>query len=358
MQVHYARVPRAGLTADERRRQIRFWRGGLSDKKTVMKTRIIILGAVVLLVIAAWAGGWYFFAGQIRQQVEALAFADGETSPQLSCAELSVSGFPFAFDVECSGASIVSGDLLVEIPGIRASALAYRPNHILASALGPARLADAFTGQRSAVAWTGLEASLRLENGRIARLSLVGRNVDWTDSLFGDAPIAGTPHVEAHLLDMPEAHDPDRHLAALAVFLRAEALEAPGLSIAGADAEIEAEITGLPDDVGAWGAVPFLPAWQQAGGVLRIVGIRASDETARLDASGEMALDAQGYPAGTLNIQSTGVAERIGPMIEEPWRTLVLGVPGADGSHTNQINFHGGAVSSGLVPIGAVPPLF
>ena len=35
-----------------------------------------------------------------------------------------------------------------------------------------------------------------------------------------------------------------------------------------------------------------------------------------------------------------------------------LGVPGEDGRHTNQLNFAGGALSSGLVPIAALAPLF
>ena len=83
-----------------------------------------------------------------------------------------------------------------------------------------------------------------------------------------------------------------------------------------------------------------------------------SDANADLKASGKLALDAQGFPNGTISIDSMGVAERIGPLIEEPWRTLVLGVPGENGRHTNQLNFRGGTLSSGLVPITALPPLF
>ena len=52
------------------------------------------------------------------------------------------------------------------------------------------------------------------------------------------------------------------------------------------------------------------------------------------------------------------MAERIGPLLEEPWRTLVLGTPTADGSHANQLNFRAGGIFSGLVPIASVPPLF
>lgn len=323
-----------------------------------MKKRIIILGAIVLLVVLGWTGGWFFVTGQIRQQIEALAFADGETSPQLTCAALSISGFPFNIDIDCTDAVIVSGDVMVEIPGVRASAVVYRPTHFLASARGAAEISDAFTGQRSALSWSALDASLRIENWRIARLSLVAADFSWTDLLFGDALIAKSPNVEMHLLDIPERHDPERALAALALYARATELDMPGLTLAGANIEIEAEMSGLPDDISRLGDAPILPAWQQAGGEVDIVAIRASDANSDLDASGTLALGPTGLLDGQIAISSQGVAERIGPLIEEPWRTLVLGVPGADGRHANQINFNAGAISSGLVPIGAIPPLF
>ena len=330
-----------------------------SKVKTVpMKKRIIILGAVVLLVILGVSAAWVYASGLVRQEVERLAFADGETSPQLTCANLDIGGFPFAFDIECTDAVVVSGDLLAEIPGVRLSVMVYDLTHVIASARGPAQLSDAFTGQRSAISWTGLNGSLRLKDNRIARLSVVGDELSWNDLLLGDTMLAKASHAEIHLLDIPEAHDAERHLASLALYLKADALDLPVATLANTALEVEAELSGVPDDLNAIGAEPILPAWQRAGGQLKIVGIRANDGTADLNATGELALDAQGFPTGTISIDSKGVAERIGPLIEEPWRTLVLGVPQENGRHTNQLNFRGGTLSSGLVPITALPPLF
>lgn len=323
-----------------------------------MKKRIIILGAIVLFIVLAWTGAWYFAAGQLRQQVEALALADGDSAPQLSCQNLVIGGFPFRLDLECLGVAVVSGDVLVELPSFRASVMVYRPNHILGSANGPARISDAFTGLRQQVSWADMEASLRFENWRIARISVIGNDFAWTDNLFGNSLIARSPHAEFHLLDMPEQHDSAAGRAGLALFARAQDVEAPAIELAPTNAEIEAEITRLPDDIRNWGAMPILADWQQAGGKLRLAAIRADDGSADLNASGELGLDQQGYPTGSISVDSLGVAERIGPLIEEPWRTLVLGVPGENGRHHNQLNFAGGGMSSGLVPITAVPPLF
>jgi hypothetical protein len=324
----------------------------------VMKKRIIILGSVVIAVIVLWSAAWLVLAGLVRQNVEAMALADGVNVPSVACGTLDVGGFPFRFDVDCANARVTSGDILAEVPGIRASARVYAPTHILASGLGPVQLTDRFTGTRHAVTWSTLEASIRLNDWRIARASVSGKDVVWTDRLFGDAVIAQSPLAELHLFDIPEQHDAERHVAALAVYGRAQDVVWPGLTLAGTNAEVQLELSGLPDDVRNWGDPMLLPAMQQAGGKLKVIAIRATDGDAVLDATGELRLDANGAPEGQIQVISTGVAERVGPLIEEPWRTVVLGTPGADGTHTNQINFRAGAVFSGLIPIAAVPPLF
>lgn len=322
-----------------------------------MKKRIIILGSVVLAVVVLWTAGWFVVSGLLRQQVELLALNDGETAPRLTCGTLETGGYPFNLDLICSDASLVSGDIETAIPRLRASAMVWRPTHVIALANGPIAFTDAFTGQESSLAFADLTASLRLEDWRIARFSLVGNGLVWTDTLF-DAELGRADQIEAHLLDMPEAHDPTTGRASLAGFARAANITIPAMALAEIGAETELEVSGLPDDVRNWGAEPFLPLWQRNGGVLRIVAIRANGPTETLEASGELSLDLQGAANGNLSITSTGVAERIGPMIEEPWRTMVLGVPDADGKNINQLTLRSGVLSSGLIPIASLPPLF
>jgi hypothetical protein len=320
--------------------------------------RIIILGAAVLLIAAIWTGGWFFLAGEVRRNIEALASADGVTEPRLSCQDLSIGGFPFRFAVDCTNARLVDGDVVVDVPGLRASALVYRPTHLLASALGPVTIVDAFTGSQSAVSFSGFEASVRLDGWRIARASVSGHDLKWTDTLLGETVIAQSPLLELHLLDIPEQHDAERGLAALAGYVRAQDLSYPGMTIAGGNAEIEVELSGLPDDVRALGDAGAVQRWQAAGGKLQIVSVRGNDAASTLSAQGTLGLDDQGQLEGQITIDSTGVAERIGPLLVEPYRTLVLGNPKPDGAHANVLNFRAGGIFSGLVPIAAVPPLY
>lgn len=323
-----------------------------------MKKRIIILGALVLAVILGWSAYWWVAAGQVRGEIEAMAGADGVTMPILRCEGLSVGGYPFRFDVDCPNAEIISGDIGIALPGLRASVRAYAFNHALISAKGPAQISDSFTGTRNSLAWKTLEASLRLDGWRLARASVVGEEMVWSDSLFGEMLIAQAPRVELHAFDMPEVHDAARFLAGAAIYGRLDGLDWPGLSLADGQAEIQLEVTGLPDDVRNWGDPMLLPVMQQVGGGLKIVSIHASTADMTLDAEGQMQLDAQGLVNGQVDIRSTGVAERIGPLLDEPVRTLVLGLPGEDGAYANQINFRSGGVFSGLVPLASLPPLF
>ncbi|KKC35843.1 hypothetical protein WH87_14810 [Devosia epidermidihirudinis] len=323
-----------------------------------MKKRIIILGLVVLVVIVAWSGAWLFLSGLVKQNIEALADADGNTTPRIACETLNVGGYPFRFDADCVNAEIVSGDVTITVPGIRASIRVYAPNHALASALGPLELVDAFTGTRNTVAWSGLQASLNISDWRISRLSLVADKLVWSDTVLGETLIAQSPRAELHLMDIPEQHDSARHLAALAGYVSIKDLAYPGMTLTNTNAELQVELSGLPDDVRNWGEPTMLQAMQQAGGALKIVSIHGTDGPSTLDANGTISLDDKGMLDGQIAIKSIGVADRIGPFLQEPARTLVLGVPAADGSHSNLIAFRAGAVFSGLVPVAALSPLF
>ncbi len=327
-------------------------------KTAIMKKRIIVLGSAVVLIVVIWSVAWFVLAGMIRQNIEAQAMADGVSEPRVVCGTLNVSGFPFRFNVRCETAQIAMGDIAVDVPEIRAGFVVFSPTAIRLSAQGPLQLTDGFTGTRNSVAWSALDASIRLNDWRIARASVSGKDLQWSDTLMGETTIAQSPLVELHLFDIPEQHDPQRGLAALAGYALANEVSYPGMTLTNAAAEVQLELTGLPDDIRNWGDPQLLLLMQQAGARLNIVSIHATDADSVLDASGALTLDAQGLPDGAIDIKSVGVAERLGAMLAEPWRTLVFGTPAEDGSFANQIRFSGGSVYSGLVPIASVPPLF
>ena len=109
--------------------------------------RIITFGAVLALLVVAYTGAWVWAASFATTQVKALATADGETMPRITCDKLSVGGFPFGFDLTCDGGTLVQGDVTVTVAGLQGSVQVYSPFHVLVAAHAPLTIADAFTGE-------------------------------------------------------------------------------------------------------------------------------------------------------------------------------------------------------------------
>lgn len=331
--------------------------------------RFIWLGLVVLIVAGLWTGGWFFAAGQARSTVEGLAAADGETSPKLTCGRLDITGFPFRFDLTCDDATLTDGDLTATVAGLRGALLVYNPTHVLISAQAPLSIADAFTGSRSRVDFTAAEASIRLQSAdlwtglqgagwRLARASLVADGLQWIDTLTGETLIASAVHLEAHLFDIPEQHEPEKGLSALAAYARMDDVDAPGFDIAQGEASLEAELTGLPDDLRAFGSGDILQRWRDAGGQLKLAGLQGNSGEEFFKSAGTLGLDSGARVEGRLQLTSKGVVERTGTLVPEDWKGLVLGAQAADGSYSQTLNLRGGFVFAGLMPVGQLAPLF
>ncbi|MDP1732712.1 MAG: DUF2125 domain-containing protein [Devosia sp.] len=331
--------------------------------------RFIWLGLIVLLVAGIWTAGWFYAAAAARTAIASLAEGDGETAPTLSCEVLEVTGFPFRFDLSCVGATIVDGDLSATIAGLKGSVLVYNPSHAVVSAQAPVTLADAFTGSESRVDFTGAEASIRLQSPdlwtglqgkgwRIARASLIADGLNWTDTLTGENLIASAIHLEAHLLDMPERHEPEKGLSALAAYARLDQVQAPAFDVAGGEVSLEAELSGLPDDLRALDAPAPLRRWRDAGGQLRIVSLKGEAGEDFVNSTGTLALDSAARLEGQLQLTSKGLVERTGTLVPEDWKGLVLGAPAADGSYSQTLNLRGGFIFAGLMPVAQLEPLF
>lgn len=329
--------------------------------------KIIALFVVVILVVAAWIGGWMWGAGEIRNQIAALAAGDGETEPRVTCGTTNVSGFPFRFDIECADVAILDQDVTAHVAGIRATFLAYNPTQVVFSALGPVTVADAFSGAQSRIDFTGSEGSARLmtddilkgfagEGWRVARISLVADNLKWTDTVLGETPVMSTSHAEIQIIDMPEQHDAATGTAALAGYATLKDATAPAYGISEGELNLEAELTKLPDDIRSYDA-SLLRFWQEKQGELKLVSFKGTAGEDFVESSGTIKLAAGSHLDGNISLKSKGLVERLGTSVPEDVKGLLLGQPAADGSYSQTLNIKAGIVFVGLVPVAMIPPL-
>lgn len=330
--------------------------------------RFAILIVIVIAVVGLWSGGWLYAAGQIHTSIDSLAGNDGETAPRVTCGTRNVSGFPFRFDIECADAVVVAADATMTLAGLRVSVLAYNPTQARISALSPLTLADAFTGARSRIDFSRAEGSARLttddairglggEGWRPGRISLVADDIAWVDTLVGETPLMNAGHLEAHLLDIEEQHDPGNGTASVAALASLTDVASPRLGITGGELGVEAELTGLPDDVRALSTGDLVARWQQAGGQLKLVRARGAAGEEFVEASGTLALDSGGRVDGQLQLSHRGLVERMGNLIPEEWKPVVLGGRADDGSYAQTLSIRAGVIFAGLIPLSVIPPL-
>ena len=335
--------------------------------------KFAVLFVAIILVVGAWTAGWFWAAAEVRNQVDLLAQNDGEASPRITCGTLNVSGFPFRLDVECVDGTLTQLDTTLTLAGLRASVLVYNPTHMLISARAPLSIDDAYSGARSRLDFTDLQASARLVSRdtlegftgagwRIANISLVADGVTWNDTVIDDMLRMRADHVEAHLVDLPEGRNKDEGIAMLGAYATLTNLDLPQLGVTAGQSTFEAKVDQLPDDLMEMTNPDAIRNWQARGGKLTLVkwqGTQAEPDE-RFEITGEVTLDAIGRANGQVTYTTKGVLDRLLAGFQVPPLQIAAfkGLPGPDGTSTNTLGIADGRVTLAGFLIAELLPAF
>jgi hypothetical protein len=337
-----------------------------------LRRKVIGLGIFMFVLFGLWSAGWFYASGMLREQVLALAQNDGESAPRVTCGTLDVGGFPFRFDLTCLGAEMVDADRTVTLGGLTASVRVYAPTHAIITAQSPLGFDNAFTGSRSRIDFASFEGSARFTSGdlgaalqgegwRIGRVSGLADGVQWFDTIATDLLQASAAHLELHLIDIEEAHDDAAGTAALAIYAKADDLTAPAYGIANGNGAIEAELSGLPDDLRVLAAdTDPLRNWQARGGVLKVVSLKGAQPVPDqlVEGSGEFSLTPEGFITANLNYRTKDVFPRFAGLMEAWQLALLQGKPEDDGSFSNSFALVDGKLQLLTFTLLETPPLF
>ncbi len=313
--------------------------------------RFAKLLSVVAGVVLLWTAVWFVGAGLVRAGVASAAGG----SPVLACAKLDIAGYPFRFDITCSGLTLSDGDKRIELFALRISALVYRPNFAELTASAPAAFSDAFTGASYRLDWDVLQADIRLDWLSLARASLVADGLVLEDSVLDTFEMARIGHAEFHARGTDGALGKDRRNIRLNA--RVENAMAPQL-----DAPLSTSATVLvtewPADIRDWLGSALLPDWAAGDGAIEIEQADLATGALSASLSGTLQPDAAGRIDGSLDLASRGFSPLMQHYFAAPLAGVLLGPEDEDGTAHQTLTFSHSILSAGIVPLIELPPLF
>ncbi|MBR0847898.1 DUF2125 domain-containing protein [Bradyrhizobium diazoefficiens] len=326
----------------------------------------LFIAPVLLLVLAAaWSGFWFYAAAQAEIAADAWRAQEAKAGRIYDCARRSIAGFPFRFEVQCSGASVAlvaqnasKTPFTAKLDNILVVAQVYDPKLVIAEFSAPATLTDNVTQTTFMVNWSKARASVFGLPAVPQRGSIVF-DEPGINRLDGSVqvPLARAKQVELHgrLADGSVADHP----------VIETVLQVAQGSIQGVhpllaepfEADVRTKISGLSD---------FTPKpWTQrfreiqaAGGHIEIVQSRIQQGEMIAVAAGTLGISASGRLDGELQMTVTGL-ERVIPalgietMLEEgvPQATLDRVAPGVKSQDLNNLF---GALDRAIPGLGKV----
>jgi hypothetical protein len=267
----------------------------------------------VALLAAAWSGFWLYASARIDGEVTAFLAREAEKGRVITCSDRRSGGFPFRIELRCADPRLEvtrdDGSFGVAASRLLAVAQIYQPNHIIVEAGGPLTVTPRDGAPRLEASWASADASIVLAGSQPDRVSLVVQGLDASEA-EGDqrAPIAGGVRLEAHMRADPAAQPGTYDVVAQADAASLPVLDATLGGKAPARVEIQGVVTGI-EDLSPKSIAERLREWSAAGGVLRLALARVDRAETSIKATGDVALDSEGHPTGSLLVTLSGVNE-------------------------------------------------
>jgi hypothetical protein len=329
--------------------------------------RLFIMPILVVIAAIGWSAFWFYAASQVDEQADAWRAREAKSGRVYDCAKRSVAGFPFRFEVRCSGASVA---LVSQTAGAPQTPVTARLSDILvvAQVYDPKLLIAEFTAPASISG--GDQQPLMTVNWSKARSSIVGLPAipQRASIVFDDpaidrinasvqTPLARAKHVELHAR-LADGSAQDHPVIETVLQIAGGSLqELHPLLAQPFDADVRTLLTGLKD----FSPKPWPERFreiQAAGGHVEIVQSRIAQGDLIAVAAGTLGLNASGRIDGELQMTVAGI-EKVIPalgiekMLEDgvPQATLDRVAPGVK---TQDINNLMGALNRAVPGLGNV----
>jgi hypothetical protein len=329
--------------------------------------RLFIVPALVLVAALAWSGFWFYAASKVDENVDAWRAREAKSGRIYDCAKRSVAGFPFRFEVNCSGASVAlvsqtagapQTPVTARLGDILVVAQVYDPKLLIAEFASPATISGSDQQPSMSVNWSQARSSIVGLPAIPQRASIVFDDpaIDRINASV-PTPLARAKHVELHAR-LADGSAQDHPVIETVLQVAGGSLqELHPLLARPFDADMRTLLAGLKD----FSPKPWPERFreiQAAGGHVEIVQSRIAQGDLVAVAAGTLGLNANGRIDGELQMTVAGI-EKVIPalgiekMLEEgvPQATLDRVAPGVK---TQDINNLFGALNRAIPGLGNV----
>jgi hypothetical protein len=329
--------------------------------------RLFIMPALVLAAALAWSAFWFYAASKVDETADAWRAREAQSGRVYDCAKRSVAGFPFRFEVSCSGASVAlmsqtagasQAAVTARLSEILVLAQVYDPKLLIAEFAAPATISGSDQLPSMMVNWSKARSSIVGLPAVPQRVAIVFDDpaIDRID-VSVRTPLARARHVELHAR-LADGSAQDHPVIETALQITGGSLrELHPLLAEPFDADVRALLSGLKD----FSPKPWPQRFreiQAAGGHVEIVRSRIAQGELIALAGGTLGLNANGRLDGELQMTVAGIekvipALGIDKMLAEgvPQETLDRLVPGVKAQDINQLM---GALNRAIPGLGNV----
>lgn len=271
--------------------------------------------ALLALTAALWSGLWFYIKGRVVDGIDLALANEVQLGRNWTCVDHRMGGFPFRIELNCSALKLTSaranGEFTATTGPVIAVGQIYTPGLILVQSKGPLTI-RAPDGSVIDAKWDALSASFKKSGADLERLSVVLAQPALTIARAGTAPAnLSAQALELHLRPTPARPAAD---GAIDLALTAKSASLPALDqLLSQDRPTDLDISAMVLHATAFqrGFNPeTLDLWRQRMGLVELRKITMTKGEARLEASGQLALDEVKRLKGRLESSVTGI-ERI-----------------------------------------------
>src|SRR6185437_2528114 len=104
-----------------------------NDVSTTRRNRFWLYAPFTLLILIAiaWSAGWFVVRDRAVAAIDRFLAVEAAAGRQWTCADRSVSGYPFRIEVSCETVTVRRGPVTASAGRLLAVAQVYKPRHII-----------------------------------------------------------------------------------------------------------------------------------------------------------------------------------------------------------------------------------